>query len=75
MNPYSVGIVGSLILIFFLFYYLANKYDNEDNKSKFYMKSDNFDHMQYYIIKFSKQGLNRKYNLCVLYNLLIKVLA
>jgi len=73
VNPYSIGIVGCLILIFFIFYYLAYKFDKEENKSKFYMKSQNYDHMQYYIIKFTKEGFHKEYNFFSLYFYLIKV--
>jgi len=74
VNSYSVGIVGCLILIFCIFYFLGYKFDKEDNKSLNYIKSNYNDHMQYYIIKFSKEGFHRMYNFTSLYCYLIKVI-
>jgi len=73
VNPYSVGIVGCLIVIFSIFFFLGYRLDKEENKSKFYMKSENYDYMQYYLIKFSKEGFHKNYSLGSLYCYLIKV--
>jgi len=73
VNPYSLSIVGTLIFIFFFFYFLGKKFDQEDNKSKFYMQSEHYDKMQYYIVKFSIEGFDKNYSFFKLYCYLIKV--
>lgn len=73
VNRYSSGIVGTLIILFFSFYLGAIYIDSKDDKSKNYLKNNNYDNMQYYIVKFSLDRIKKDSGLFKFYFYLIKV--
>jgi len=73
VNPYSLSIVSVLILIFSISYTISWIIDKKE-KLKSFMKSPNFDIVQFYIIKFTKEGLNNDFTFLTLYKNLLKVI-
>ena len=73
VNSYSVGIVGFLIVLFFIVYIIAEVFDEKDNKTKIYWNDPNYDTVQQFTIKFFKADIKEKITFFGLFIYLIKV--